>query len=180
MVQDDQHRDSAAEDIFGVNDGVAVNRHRRGTSLRVLQVCPKPSEFLLRKRLRGAEPVTAPLRQAHDRAFRADPLQILGIAAFDRFGPLKADWNAPAIAHLERVVRGIEAFDQQAERFWLPLRIELAAPLGAQLFKEWPVFLIADHRIDDAAGQVDQEVAAMRHAYHRRPISVIRRGCMPQ
>lgn len=96
MVQNDQHRDAAAEDIFGVNDRVAIDRDRRRMGFDVLQVFPKPSEFFLRKRLRGVEPIAASLRQPHDRAFRADPLQILGMAALDRFGPLEADRNALA------------------------------------------------------------------------------------
>ena len=62
MVQNDQQGDAAAEDIFGVNDGVAIDRDECGTGFHVLQVCPKPSEFFLRKRLSGVEPVTAPLR----------------------------------------------------------------------------------------------------------------------
>jgi hypothetical protein len=61
------------------------------------------------KEPRGVESVTASLRQAHDRAFRADPLQILGVAALDRFRPLEADRSAFPVAHLDPVIRGIKA-----------------------------------------------------------------------
>ena len=67
-------------------------------------------------------------------------------------------------ARFECVIRGIEPLDQQMETFGPPFRVQLAGPRGAQAFEERSVLFIPDHRVDDAAVQIDQQVAPVRHA----------------
>src|SRR5262249_22800654 len=107
VMLDDQHGNSAAEQVLYVVQRIAVMGKPWCVAFNALHEIPKLRKLILRNTHVRIEPLPAPERKAGDGLVGGDALKVLLILLLDLFRPVEADGHTFSVARLESVVVGI-------------------------------------------------------------------------